>query len=74
MVRLAFGSLTIKPEGRMTKSLGATLLAMAALIGLMVLVLRKGPMGGLMVILAIAVLLVVVSALAVLFGKRKKNG
>jgi len=58
----------------MTKSLGATLLAMAALIGLMVLVLRKGPMGGLMVILGVAVALVVVTAVSVLFGKRNKNG
>jgi len=58
----------------MTKSLGATLLAMAALIGLMVLVLRKGPMGGLMVILGVAVALFVVTAVSVLFGKRNKNG
>ena len=61
----------MKPGAR---GLGASLLAMAALIGLMVLVLRKGPMGGLMVILGIAVALCVVTAVSVLFAKRKKNG
>ncbi len=54
--------------------LGLTLAAIAALIGFMVLVLRRGPMGALWVVLLAAVALVVVSALAFVFAKRKKNG
>jgi hypothetical protein len=61
----------VKPAVR---SLGATLLAMGALVGVMVLVLRKGPIGGLSVVLVVVALLFVVTALAALFGKRKKNG
>ena len=61
----------MKPAAR---GLGASLLAMAAMVGVMVLVVRKGLLGGLMVILVIAILLFVVTGLAVLFGKRKKNG
>jgi hypothetical protein len=61
----------VKPAAR---GLGASLLAMAAMVGVMVLVVRKGLLGGLMVILVIAILLFVVTGLAVLFGKRKKNG
>jgi F-type H+-transporting ATPase subunit epsilon len=49
--------------------LGLSLLGMAALIGVIVLILRKGPFGGLMVILAIAVALFVVTALAVVFSE-----
>jgi uncharacterized membrane protein len=56
------------------RSLGASLLLMAAIAGVMLLVLRKGPYGALMVVLMAAVALCVVTALAVLFGKRKKNG
>jgi len=56
------------------RGLGASLLAMAALVGVLVLVVRKGPLGGLMVILLVAAALCVVTALAVIFGKRKKNG
>ena len=44
------------------------------MIALLLLVLRKGPMGGLVVVLLVAVALFVVTALAVVFGKRKKNG
>lgn len=61
----------MKPAAR---GLGASLLAMAALVGVMVLVLRRGPLGGLAVVLAIAVALFVVTALAYVFGKRKKHG
>jgi len=56
------------------RGLGASLLAMAALVGLVFLVLRKGPLGGLVAVLLVAVALFVVTALAVVFGKRKKNG
>ena len=61
----------MKPAAR---GLGAALLGMAALVGALVLVLRKGPFAGLVVILAVAVALFVVTALAYVFGKRKKNG
>jgi hypothetical protein len=54
--------------------LGLSLLGMAALIGVMVLVVRKGLVGGLMVVLVAVIVLFGVTALAVLFGKRKKNG
>jgi len=54
--------------------LGAALAGIGALIALLLLVLRKGPMGGLVVVLLVAVALFVVTALAVVFGKRKKNG
>ena len=54
--------------------LGMSLLAMAALVGVLVLILRKGPYGGLVAVLMIAAALCVVTALAVVFGKRKKNG
>ena len=47
---------------------------MAAVVGAMILVLRKGPFGALMAVMMAAVALCVVTALAVLFGKRKKNG
>jgi hypothetical protein len=60
----------VKPAAR---GLGATLLLMAAIAGVMFLVVRKGPFGALMGILMAAVALCVVTALAVIFGK-KKNG
>lgn len=56
------------------RSLAGTLVAMAALIGVMFLVVRRGLVGGLMVVLIVTLLLFVVTALAVVFGKRKKNG
>ena len=56
------------------RGLGASLLGMAALVGVLVLVVRKGPLGGLVVILLVAAALCVVTMLAVIFGKRKKNG
>ena len=61
----------MKPAAR---GLGATLIAIAALIGVMVLIARKGLIGGLSVILLAVLLLFVVTALSVIFGKRKKNG
>lgn len=61
----------MKPAAR---GLGASLLLMAAIAGVMFLVLKKGPYGALMGVLMAAVALCVVTALAVIFGKRKKNG
>ena len=54
--------------------LGLSLLGIAGLVVLLLLVVRKGPMGGLMVILGIAVAIFVVTAVSAFFGKRKKNG
>jgi hypothetical protein len=56
------------------RGLGATLLLVAALAGVLLVIVRKGPFGALMVVAMVAVALCVVTALAVLFGKRKKNG
>ena len=61
----------MKPAAR---GLGASLIAIAALIGVMILVARRGLIGGLSVILLVVLLLFVVTALSVIFGKRKKNG
>ncbi|HEU4339466.1 MAG TPA: hypothetical protein VFS19_05315 [Planctomycetota bacterium] len=57
-----------------TGGLGLTLLGIAGLVVLLLLIVRRGPMGGLMVILGIAVAIFVVSMATALMGKRKKNG
>ena len=54
--------------------LGLSLLGIAGLIVLLLLIVRKGPLGGLMVILGIAVAIFAVSMATALMGKRKKNG
>ena len=54
--------------------LGLSLLGITGLVVLLLLIVRKGPMGGLMVILGIAVAIFVVSMASALIGKRKKNG
>lgn len=56
------------------RGLGATLLLIAALAGGLLVIVRKGPYGALMVVVMVGVLLCVVTALAFVFGKRKKNG
>jgi hypothetical protein len=61
----------VKPAVR---GLGATLIAVAAMIGVMFLVARRGVVAGLLVVLVVVVVLFGVTALAALFGKRKKNG
>ena len=57
-----------------TGGLGLTLLGIAGLVVLLLVIVRKGPMGGLMAILGIAVAIFVVSIASALLGKRKKNG
>ena len=56
------------------RGLGATLTAVAAMIGVMFLVARRGAVAGLWVVLGVVVVLFGVTAVAALFGKRKKNG
>ena len=61
----------MKPAAR---GLGATLVAVAAMIGVMFLVAKRGLVAGLWVVLVVVIVLFGVTALAALFGKRKKNG
>jgi riboflavin transporter FmnP len=61
----------VKPAAR---GLGASLLLIAALAGVLLLIVRKGPYGALMGVLMAAVALCVVTGLAVIFGKKKNNG
>ena len=57
----------------MLKSLGTTLLAVGALVGLMLLILRKGVFGGWMVVLVLCALLIVVTVVSELVKMHGKK-
>ncbi|HTF57049.1 MAG TPA: hypothetical protein VK661_07435 [Planctomycetota bacterium] len=59
---------------RAAGGLGTVLLSIGALAGMMALVIRKGPIGALTVILIVVAAVTLLSGIAAIFGKKKKNG